>query len=1203
MNPDLKPNESTEFLWRRLSDDCPAWAVGVPVLFALCVVGLIVYFRNDRKLLTAIAGLAIVGLVSVFYLPLAIILRPLEVFPGVRLGWLVILVPLMAVAFFYVGMMYLKDAKSVHPFWAMFLGLLRTAVYFVLALVFLLPGCQHYETQEYESKILILGDVSGSMFVVDAVPEEGKDLKALPCRQDLILNWLNGTEDETGRQKVAFMDRVLQKTPVTAYRFGPVLDETEIKNLNLKKEKTLTADGWRKWLKPDKKDIPPPNFDAIKDGMKADQQKQEKLGNKEAAKKIEEALKDFDKVRKEKEDEYNKRLDTVDTLFAGTNYGGAALQMHKLENNSFIQAIVIFGDGQWNLGTNDATMDFINRVNNPKRPIPVITVGVGQFRLPAAIRIEDLQAPEETRPDDKFPVRVPVVGTNLHGEEFEVTLEAQRVKDVTGKPVDDKAFELGPKKGKFKAEGGGDHPMDVVEFVIDVSDLKGIPVLKDERGELEGEWIFKARVPRNKKEAAFRDKEHVSEPVKVQVQKRALRVLLFTSGATREYQFVRTILYREMLEKRMEVCIYNQQNAKESFIDESVEPERLLSDFPSKIEPSPGQKYMSLSDYDVVVCFDPDWTKLTLQQRNNLNKWVNNDGGGVIFVAGPIYSYQIARPGGHDLDSLLKIFPVVLKDNRLFSVQVGGIGHDASRPYALNFAPNPAAFDFLRLDEDDTDPLAAWKEFFWKDKNFKGELAKDLRPYRGFYTYYPVERVKPATIVIATFAAGKESLIGDKTEAYKDQMPFIATMPYGSGKTMYLGSGEFWRLRSFKEGYHERFWIKLARYASAGARERKKYGSFYTARNVPVGRINCEAQVKGANFQWLPEDLHPTVVVRRIDKDRDEKAPLQQFDMKAKPHDGEWNGYFMGGITIKEPGEYEFQLPVPGTNESLKTTVLVRRSNLELDNVRTNFGYLYQLASEAGPLMSKLSPEARKKVDSMMQVPEGAMVGEKPAKRLFFPVESADAVADCLVTVQPKTDTIKGRFEDIWDAKLEWPDENEEKWAEYQAIFWATVLTPMALGLLAAVVLLLLQSWQGALGAFALGILIGLLPMGIRFLTGVSVEMYWAVILGPLVVGAIGSVILLVMRQWISAIGFFVMAGLVSVLALFTSIGPAWPSLRAVHADDARRCGLWHLPWGRQARHLRHDLLDRSGPRRRYRRRLFAAAMRRWHGPLRDDYR
>jgi hypothetical protein len=1021
-------------LWRRLSEDCPIWAIFIPVLFALLVVGLIVYFRPERKLLSAIIGLSVVGVISVLYLPLAYILHPF-------LSWMVILVPVMTVALFYVGMMYLKDAKSVHPIWASFLGLLRTCVYIALAIVFLLPGCQHYEKQEYESKVLILFDVSGSMFTVDGVPVEGQDPKLLPSRQDLIANWLIGEEDEAGRQKVAFMDRVLQKTPVTAGRFGAVLDENDMLNLNLKKEKTLTAAEWRKWLKPDKKNVAR-TFEDIKD----------------------------DKVRKEKEEEYHKRIDMIEMLLAGTNIGGACLQMHKLENNSFIQAIIVVSDGQSNLGSEDAMMDFKNRANNPKRPIPVITVGVGQFRLPAAIRIDELQAPEETRPDDKFPVRVPVVGTNLHGEEFEVTLEAKRVKDVTGRPVEDKVYELPMKKGKFKAEAGGDHPQDVVEFIIDVSDLKGIPVLDDKNSELEGEWHFTARVPRNKKEATP-EKEHVSETVKVQVQKRALRVLLFTSGATREYQFVRTILYREMLEKRMEVCIYNQQNAKDDFIDEGVEADRLLQDFPTKLEPNPGQKYMSLSDYDVVVCFDPDWTKLTLAQRNNLNKWVANYGGGVIFVAGPIYSYQIARPGGHDLTSLLQMYPVVLKDNRLHALPgVAGLGHNTSRPYALNFEKDKMQqFDFLKLEEDDEHPIYAWNMFFWKNKDFQQELAKDLVPYRGFYTYYPVERIKPATLVIATFAtANKEARIGDKTDDFKDGMPFLATMPYGTGKTMYIGSGELWRLRSFKEGYHERLWIKMARYASAGAREQKKYGRFLMSRNVPVGQINCEAQVKGQNLQWLPADLRPTVLVKRIDKDRDEKAPQQQFDMKSKPFDVDWQGYFLGKIEIKEPGEYEFQLPIPGTNESLRQTVMVRKSNPELDNVRTNFGYLYQLASESGPLLKNLPPETRKRVDLATRVPDGGVVGEKASKRLFFGIEDADKVADCLVAVQPKTETVKGRFEDLWDAG------------------WETTLIPLPI-------------WACAL-----------------------------ILLGALQV--IGVIILLFLRQWIAAILFFVICNAMAIL-------------------------------------------------------------------------
>ena len=49
---------------------------------------------------------------------------------------------LAVVVLFYVGMMYVRDSKSVHWLWAIFLGMLRTSVYLILSVVFLLPGCQ-----------------------------------------------------------------------------------------------------------------------------------------------------------------------------------------------------------------------------------------------------------------------------------------------------------------------------------------------------------------------------------------------------------------------------------------------------------------------------------------------------------------------------------------------------------------------------------------------------------------------------------------------------------------------------------------------------------------------------------------------------------------------------------------------------------------------------------------------------------------------------------------------------------------------------------------------------------------------------------------------------------------------------------------------------------------------------------------------------
>src|SRR4051794_731765 len=77
--------------------------------------------------------------------------------------WLAILVPVLALGLFYVGWMYRRDARTVAWPWAVFLALIRSTVYVVLALVFLLPALQNWETTKSRSRVALLFDVSGSM--------------------------------------------------------------------------------------------------------------------------------------------------------------------------------------------------------------------------------------------------------------------------------------------------------------------------------------------------------------------------------------------------------------------------------------------------------------------------------------------------------------------------------------------------------------------------------------------------------------------------------------------------------------------------------------------------------------------------------------------------------------------------------------------------------------------------------------------------------------------------------------------------------------------------------------------------------------------------------------------------------------------------------------------------------------------------------
>src|SRR5262249_44589599 len=143
------------------------------------------------------------------------------------------------------------------------------------------------------------------------------------------------------------------------------------------------------------------------------------------------------------------------------------------------------------------------------------------------------------------------------------------------------------------------------------------------------------------------------------------------------------------------------------------------------------QKFYTLSEYDVVIAFDPDWSLLETEQLELLKRWVSGPtAGGLILVAGPLNTYQLARPGGRDISALQTILPVKLKDNRLHSA---GLGHDSTRPYALHFPESASQYSFLNLTDNDKQPLEGWKDFFWDGQ--EPPPGKEATPVRGIYNY------------------------------------------------------------------------------------------------------------------------------------------------------------------------------------------------------------------------------------------------------------------------------------------------------------------------------------------------------------------------------------------------------------------------------------------------------------------------------------
>jgi hypothetical protein len=974
--------------------------------------------------------------------------------------WLFLLAVVLVVAFFYIGWMYLRDSRGVGPWWASFLGLLRACVYVVLALVFLLPARQGYDMSETRSKVMAIFDVSHSMGTYDDIPQPGQKFESMLTRQDKVIDFL---------QKNNFFAALEKKNPAYIHRFAGSVDENFLfftegfgwpreefeERQNKRREdplaelsapRPLAYEYHKSWFKPTAT-INLPN-----DASKEDRER-------------------FDKLQ-----ELNKKLQD-NGFFNRTNVPDSALSLVNREFNGMVQGLIICSDGRSTQGSEDAIIQLVERAK--KAHIPIFVIAVGTERPQVKIEIVDLRAPSQVQPEDRFRVVAEVNGVGLPDTEFEAELIITHVKKGndgkeeklpiyvveaeekdTSKKDDKKPGEKQPEK-KPDSGNRAEHdlgteiilkpeampkfsstspPRAEIEFQIDAGVLakaKGIDLTappnagkKWEIGETkEGEFKFQLRVPKNPQEV-LPEPDHKSERIDMRVIKRPLRVLLFASGPSHEFQFLSNMLVREMDKGRLEVSIHMQplpggKGGARPGVQLSVPAERLLKEFPQVLEadgakgtPEEIRDLHALSEYDEIVAFDPDWGLLSDDQLKMVKNWVNN-GGGLITVAGPIHTTELARPDagtkGGRLSPILDISPVVPLDVRIYEGN-----RDTTKFYPLDFSEAPPDLEFLKLDEDPNKGfLDGWNEFFygkdWKD-------TKNKTAVRGFYNLYPIATVKAGSIVVARYL--------DPDSKMKDgkHQPFIVLNPPGSGgRVVWIGWTEMRRLRQYKEAYHERFWTKLTRFAGATNQGKvTKRIVPYFARNGVTNQIaEFTAKIIDKNGEPMPASSKPEITLTLPAGITDKDMPTK-YTMRAKnPNDND--GYFVTRIQPRVSGDYILNLKVNETGDTLPPQKFsVKEANPELDNTRPDFDALYRMASPADEVLNRIPDESVKEKLRQLGRPKsegagGDKVDPKAVKedvpRLYFNLENADLIPQCMKT-EIKQNTSRGQVEDLWDGSL-----------------------------------------------------------------------------------------------------------------------------------------------------------------------------------------
>ncbi len=663
---------------------------------------------------------------------------------------------------------------------------------------------------------------------------------------------------------------------------------------------------------------------------------------------------------------------------------------------------------------------------------------------------------------------VEVDGVNLAGKSVDVELDLFYLgadgKEPDGKPKELKGrtpdftfnVDTNPKKAPYQiAFSPGDPPHGQIEFEIDPVKLALHPLgmkLTEESKDAaikkpvlkEGQWAVRARVPKHAEEV-FADAEHVRERMGIQVIQKKLRVLLIAGAPSREFQFLRTFLVREVQDNRATVTILVQNEAGSTGNLTPNPTEEVIGRFPNKLDLSnakidPKEKQYNLNEYDLIVAFDPDWSEVTLQQAEDLQTWVQRQGGGLIYVADRINTFQLIRKGtepGSPLNPILDILPVIPDD--IVAVKITATGRTPRRLY---MHPIPGS-DLLKIDDrvaekadaaSQNDPIAGWERFFTeRDKYVQHPDAKvEFFPTRGFYSCYPVKEVKPGAHVLAEFATIDER--GEVT-----LRPWLVTNnPAAAWRTCYVGSGEVYRLQQYDEKigkeFYERYWGKLMKYMAAKRNVKASRGRILVSKDYISGTpIRVQAQILNTASKPYPFEgagaIDPKFTIKRVMPGGEKPIVEGSIPMVAKAGSSGFDGYYVGQI-IADPkkfppgdAEYFVEIEVPDSpGDKLQGKFLIVKSDPEMDNTKPNFGAMLAMAGDFDAAFQDRIPN-NVKDRFKAGLPKDAGVQKLSIK--LSDTELLRLIPECFKSDYSQAD-IKGPVTDLWDRGIDFPERKAE---------------------------------------------------------------------------------------------------------------------------------------------------------------------------------
>ena len=401
-----------------------------------------------------------------------------------------------------------------------------------------------------------------------------------------------------------------------------------------------------------------------------------------------------------------------------------------------VAGIILATDGRSNTGEDPLRAAEVAIRQN----IPIFAIAAGADEGPRNIRLAEIEVSPVVFARDPMTLGVVVEARGLKDAEATVVLE-QKVNDGAWEPL-----------GSQRVILGEDGVLKRLTFRITPKAV--------------GQYEYRARVEDAGPELTQDDNVATAA---VRVVRQQIRVLLIAGEASPEVQFLRNALQRD-------------QHVDFSAWMQHVDPGfRQPGDHPIARLP---HDLAELRRYDVVLLIDPDMRSLAQEWPEMLTNFVGQEGGGLIYVAGELYSQQIfetadARSTGGEWT---KILPVV-REPGLFRTEAE-VRLNSRDTYALELTP-----------EGRGDPIFEFNPDPIRNRSVLTSLP-------GMYWSFPVTRARPGAVVLARH--------GDpRMQNQYGRQVLLASQLYGPGRSVFIGFDSTYRWRYLAEDYFDGFWARL----------------------------------------------------------------------------------------------------------------------------------------------------------------------------------------------------------------------------------------------------------------------------------------------------------------------------------------------------------------------------------------------------------